>query len=241
MGLKLYELLPDYRDRCPLCRGSDCAVRHGLYFRCLVDVEGRTYQRFPVARFRCRRRGPDQPRDVTFSVLPAGVVPRRRFSLVLMSRMVEVVVNGKRTLRRALDEVAAAGSRGEEALLLEELTPYRILLLFSAVYARLLSFPVGPGRVARSRPRGATSGPTDSRPAGRPASRLSTPAGDRLSSTLLPPPAVRPAPGARIPLRLACGLTPSALPESVECCFWPAFLTRLTTRSCQESILHTPG
>ena len=59
-----------------------------------------------------------------------------------MSRMVEVVVGGKRTLRRALDEVAAAGSRGEEALLLEELTLYRVLLLFSAVYARLLSFPV---------------------------------------------------------------------------------------------------
>ena len=56
--------------------------------------------------------------------------------------MVEVVVNGKRGLRQALDEVAAAGSRGEEALLLEELTLYRILLLFSAVYARLLSFPV---------------------------------------------------------------------------------------------------
>ena len=56
--------------------------------------------------------------------------------------MVKVVVEGKRTLRRALDEVAAAGSRSEEALLLEELTLYRILLLFSAVYGRLLSFPV---------------------------------------------------------------------------------------------------
>ena len=56
--------------------------------------------------------------------------------------MVEVVVQGKRTLRQALDEVAAAGSRGEEALLLEELTLYRILLLFAGVYARLLSFPV---------------------------------------------------------------------------------------------------
>ncbi len=142
LGLGLYELLPDYRDRCPLCRGSECAVRHGLYFRCLVDEEGRTYQRFPVARFRCRRRGPDQPRDVTFSVLPAQVVPRRRFSLGLMSWMVEVVVNGKRTMRQALDEVATAGSQGEEAVLLEELTLHRMLLLLAAVYGRLLSFPV---------------------------------------------------------------------------------------------------
>ena len=56
--------------------------------------------------------------------------------------MVEVVVNGKRTMRQALDEVATAGSQGEEALLLEELTLYRMLLLFAAVYGRLLSFPV---------------------------------------------------------------------------------------------------
>ena len=141
MGLGLYELLPGYRDCCPMCRGRDCAVRHGLYFRRLVDVDGRTYERFPVARFRCRRRGPERARDVTFSVLPTGVVPRRRFSLALMSWMVEVVVNGKRTMRQALDEVAA-GSRGEEVVLLEELTLHRILLLFAAVYARLLSFPV---------------------------------------------------------------------------------------------------
>ena len=32
MGLGVYELIPDYRDRCPLCSGADCAVRHGLYF-----------------------------------------------------------------------------------------------------------------------------------------------------------------------------------------------------------------
>ena len=56
--------------------------------------------------------------------------------------MVEVVVNGKRTMRQALDEVATAGSQGEEAVLLEELTLHRMLLLFAAVYGRLLSFPV---------------------------------------------------------------------------------------------------
>ena len=205
MGLGLYELLPGYRDCCPMCRGRDCAVRHGLYFRRLVDVDGRTYERFPVARFRCRRRGPERARDVTFSVLPTGVVPRRRFSLALMSWMVEVVVNGKRTMRQALDEVAA-GSRGEEVVLLEELTLYRILLLFTAVYARLLSFPVAevelPGAVQGVRRQAQQTAV----PAGRPAPRLSTRAGDRLSSTLLSPPAVRPAPGARIPPRLACGL-----------------------------------
>ncbi len=171
-----------------------------------MDEEGRTYQRFPVARFRCRRRGPDQPRDVTFSVLPAQVVPRRRFSLGLMSWMVEVVVNGKRTMRQALDEVATAGSQGEEAVLLEELTLHRMLLLLAAVYGRAL-FSGGRGRVARSRPRGAAAGPAGGRAAGGPAPRLSTPSGAAFSSALLPPPAVRPTIGSRAPLWLADGLT----------------------------------
>ena len=142
LGLGLYELLPDYGESCPLCRGAGCAVRHGLYFRRLVDAGGRAYERFPVVRFRCRRRGPDRPREVTFSVLPAQVVPRRRFSLGLMSRIVQLLGKGKGTMRQALDQVAVWGSPQSEALLMEETTLHRILLLFSAVYGRLLSFPV---------------------------------------------------------------------------------------------------
>jgi len=142
LGLGLYELLPDYRDRCPLCRGADCAVRHGLYFRSLVDLDSCLYERFPVARFRCRRRGPQQPQDVTFSVLPAQVVARRRFSLPLMSWIVDLLGTGQSTFRQALDTLAALSQQENDALLVQELSLYRTLLLFCAVYARLLSFPL---------------------------------------------------------------------------------------------------
>lgn len=54
--LDVYLLIPDYRDCCPLCSGAGCAVRHGLYFREAVSVDG-SVDRLPIPRFRCRRRG----------------------------------------------------------------------------------------------------------------------------------------------------------------------------------------
>ena len=63
-------MIPDYRSRCPLCGGKECAVRHGLYFRKVVGRDGELWERFPVPRFLCRRRGPGKPTAVTFSVLP---------------------------------------------------------------------------------------------------------------------------------------------------------------------------
>ena len=142
MGLKIYDLLPDYRDRCPVCKGADCAVRHGLYFRRVVDREGHVYEAFGVPRFLCRRRGPRRSRPVTFSVLPAVLVPRRRFSLALLRRIVLLVGEGTRRLGRVLDELAAADQGGCDALMFEEGVLRRSLRVFAAVYARLHSFPL---------------------------------------------------------------------------------------------------
>ena len=46
LGLKVYEWVPDFRRRCPLCAGAGCAVRQGLYFRRVVDGEGAVYERY---------------------------------------------------------------------------------------------------------------------------------------------------------------------------------------------------
>ena len=142
MGLKIYELLPDYRDRCPLCGGADCAVRHGLYPRRVVDENGRVHRAFRVPRFLCNRRGPNRSVHVTFSVLPSLLVPRRRFSLALLTWMVLLVGESTRTLGQVLDRLAAMDQGGDDALMVERLVLTRCLKLFSAVYARLLSFPV---------------------------------------------------------------------------------------------------
>jgi hypothetical protein len=79
---------------------------------------------------------------VTFSVLPAVLVPRRRFSLGLLIRIVLLIGAGTGRLTQVLDELAAGDRGGHDALMLEELGLSRSLRLFSAVYARLQSFPL---------------------------------------------------------------------------------------------------
>ena len=142
MGLKIYELLPDYRDRCPLCGGAGCAVRQGLYPRRVVDEGGRVYKAFRVPRFLCNRRGPNRSVHVTFSVLPSLLVPRRRFSLALLIQIVELVGKSTRTLGQVLDTLAALDQGGHDAVMVERVVLTRSLALFAAVYARLVSFPV---------------------------------------------------------------------------------------------------
>lgn len=138
MGLGVYELIPDYRDRCPLCSGADCAVRHGLYFRQVVDRDGPLYERFPVPRFLCRRRGPDKPGDVTFSVLPAGLAPRRRWSVALMLWVAGLVLLAGRSIGAVQCELAAL----RDEVVVDEIAIHRVVRTLSGCYARLVSFPV---------------------------------------------------------------------------------------------------
>ena len=53
LGLGIYLRIPDFKKACPLCGGAGCAVRHGLYYRLVVDLEGLVIERFPIPRFRC--------------------------------------------------------------------------------------------------------------------------------------------------------------------------------------------
>jgi hypothetical protein len=138
MALGLYALIPSYRDRCPLCGGSGCAVRHGLYFRRVADRDGTVYESFPIPRFRCRRRGPGKPEDVTFSVLPALLAPRRRWSVALMLWVVEQAA----MLRRSISQVQTALAELPSEVVVDEVAVYRVLHLFAALWSRLVSFPV---------------------------------------------------------------------------------------------------
>ena len=142
LGLKVYEWVPDFRRRCPLCAGAGCAVRQGLYFRRVVDGEGAVYERFPVSRFLCQRKGPRQARDRTFSVLPTELVPRRRFALPLMLWVLELRLLRQRSVQQVLDALATLPADSRGVLLPDEVLVYRILHLFSRVYERLQSFPV---------------------------------------------------------------------------------------------------
>lgn len=123
LGLDVYRLIPTFRSICPACGAADCAVRHGLYYRRVVDVDGRRIDRLPVPRFRCRASAFGSR---TFSVLPSGVLPRRLLSRGLRLRIVELIAGGL-TREDVLDLLASGDVRGNGALSLDEKHLQRVL------------------------------------------------------------------------------------------------------------------
>ena len=75
---------PDYRTCCPLCRGENCAVRIGFYYRKKVIVEYKIYENVPIARWLCQRKGPGKSQHKTFSLLPFPLIPYHRHGLNLI-------------------------------------------------------------------------------------------------------------------------------------------------------------
>jgi hypothetical protein len=138
MKLGVYKLIPSYRQRCPLCGGEGCAVRHGLYFRRVVARDGRVHERFPIPRFRCRRRGAGKAKDVTFSVLPASLAPRRQWSVALMLWVVELAAE----LKRTITQVQTALAELPFEVVVDEVTVYRVVHLFAGLWSRLVSLPL---------------------------------------------------------------------------------------------------
>lgn len=98
-----------------MCRGLSSGVpcaaaggaprAWGVYWRTVVDSDGVDW-RIPVPRFICRGRGPKGGAGKTFSVLPAKVVPRRRWSLPLALKAAELC---EVSLRAALGFLSELG------------------------------------------------------------------------------------------------------------------------------------
>ena len=126
LGLGIYLKIPDFKAACPLCGGAGCAVRHGLYHRLVVDLEGLVIERFPIPRFRCRGKA------ATFSVLPSALVPRRRFSLPLMLLILDLR-RRRWSMPKILDHLAASDHGPQEALLVEALAIHRVLAIMPRV------------------------------------------------------------------------------------------------------------
>jgi hypothetical protein len=122
LGLGIYLKIPDFKSACPLCGDAGCAVRHGLYYRLVVDLEGLVIERFPIPRFRCRGK------SATFSVLPTALVPRRRFSLPLMLLILDLL-RQRLSISKILDHLAESDLGPRGALLVEATTIYRVLAI----------------------------------------------------------------------------------------------------------------
>lgn len=119
-------------ERCPLCGGRDCAVRLGVYSRTVVDWKMQEIQ-VQVARFLCRRKGPKIAKERSFSVVPAEVIPRRKWSMRLI---LHVAFWYSDSLRTALDRLSAGGH------VVEAKQVYRLLKFLGLVLDRLGEHPL---------------------------------------------------------------------------------------------------
>lgn len=75
---------PDYSHCCPICHGKECAIRHGYYFRQVIDEDGTFFKEFPITRYLCQRKGKAKLKDRTFSLLPWQLIPYRKWTIELM-------------------------------------------------------------------------------------------------------------------------------------------------------------
>lgn len=69
---------PTYSHCCPICHGKNCCIRHGYYFRPVIDENGTFFKYFPIARYLCRRKGKAKINHRTFSLLPWQLIPYRK-------------------------------------------------------------------------------------------------------------------------------------------------------------------
>jgi hypothetical protein len=75
---------------------------------------------------------------VTFSVLPVGLAPRRRWSVELMLWVAEMVLLAGRSIGAVQCELAAL----REEVVVDEVAIHRVVRTLACCYARLVSFPV---------------------------------------------------------------------------------------------------
>lgn len=80
---------PSYSHCCPLCHGKECCIRHGYYYRQVIDESGTFFKSFPIARYLCRRKGKARLKDLTFSLLPEQLIPYRKFSTAFLLAVAE--------------------------------------------------------------------------------------------------------------------------------------------------------
>ena len=82
---------PDFKEKCPICHGENCAVRHGFYSRLIIDIKKGYFFFILIIRYKCRRvlKPKNGLKDKTFSLLPHELIPY--FSFTIESLMIIIL------------------------------------------------------------------------------------------------------------------------------------------------------
>jgi hypothetical protein len=97
-----------------LCAGGrDCARFIGYCFRGVIDEKGTDYKAFPIARYRCNRKGTAlTAKHRTFSLLPHQLVPYTKYSIPFIIDALRRVYGEDGSVKGLLDYLAGC-ERGE--------------------------------------------------------------------------------------------------------------------------------
>lgn len=128
---------PDFKDYCPVCGKAECPKFLGFYYRRVVDEKGTYYESFPIARYRCRK-GKSKGGDRTFSLLPCGLIPYCKYSVVFAVEVMELLYIDRKSLKEALDIISLKSADG--VFFLNPLTVKRFKGYVVKAIDKILSF-----------------------------------------------------------------------------------------------------
>lgn len=102
-----------YKERCPLCGGKDCAEYLGCYYRGVTDERGTYYKAFPVFRFKCNGKGGESVvNHRTFSLLPYQLVPYTKYSIPFIINTLKKMTIEDKSIQEILNYWAGGNEYG---------------------------------------------------------------------------------------------------------------------------------
>jgi len=119
----------DFKIHCPICGGEDCARFIEYYYREVIGEDGRYYNRFPIARYVCRRKGKTKVKDKTFSLLPYQLVPYSKYCIAFIIRLLELRHIEGYSLYGLQDHVAGIGQEDILSISADQLTGFKQLVM----------------------------------------------------------------------------------------------------------------
>jgi hypothetical protein len=127
--IEILDLGLDFRMRCPICGGENCARFIEYYTRGVIDENGTYYKAFPIARYVCEAKGNlSIVSHKTFSLLPCQLVPYIKYSIPFIIKMLKVKHADGLSISNLQDYVANWGDNEILSISADQLSDFKDLI-----------------------------------------------------------------------------------------------------------------